>query len=541
MHLPHGCLPMSGLRAQASRLVLCTVALLFVGHLWAAPPAGSPAFAFRDTADGVSCHAFDVATIMAWPGQQVPWVDAAGQAGGAKPFDTQRLGGADTPRALRFNVLALVKAWATGQADNEGFLIAPVGAPTAAAKSSLAYTETNRKVVLTGGADFYSREAEDVGLRPSLRVVHADGAVELLSPQADAGLDCSTHSGLGNRDTLHIGPDSKGVLRFDLSRLRKGSAANAKAAELVLVRTNAGIWSEGALGVFRLTTPWTQVFEKPSRGLAAAFSGDRDISKHPAVLFADAFDGGKMRKGWNTNDMVRARVVPPEAAPTAAGPLLTLASLRATIPRGENLGLDLRFDFPRTPGKPDTSEAYLRYYLRLGPEWASSPDSGKFPGLAGTYGRAAWGGRGWHGMEGWSARGSFLKTAPIGHPARDYLVLASYVYHSKSSSGYGEILPWGGSYGTAFVKPGRWYCIEQHIKLNTPGREDGVLRAWVDGQPVFERRDLRLRDTLNLGIENAWMDLYMGGSQTALRDMSIQIGQVVVATQYIGPIGPVVP
>jgi hypothetical protein len=527
-------------RRRLSWLICCAALGWPCASALAAPPPGSVAFAFRDSADGASCHAFDVALSLAWPGQAVPWVDAAGQAGGAKPFDTQRLDGAKTPRALRWNVLALVKAWATGKADNEGFLIAPVGSAAAVvAKDNLAYrNKADAQVVLTGGADFHSREAEDVGLRPSLRVVHADGAVELLSPQADAHLDCSTHSGLGAGDTLHIGPNSKGVLRFDLSRLRKGNAANATAAELVLVRTNAGVWSDGALGVFRLTTPWTQVFAPPARGLAGAYSGDRDIDKHPAVLFADSFDSGKLRKGWNTNDMVRARVVAPEAAPTAAGPLLTLASLRATIPRGENLGLDLRFDLPRTAGKPDTSEAYLRYYLRLGPEWANSPDSGKLPGLAGTYGRAAWGGRGWHGMEGWSARGSFLKTAPAGHPARPYLTLASYVYHSKSASGYGEIFPWGGSYGAALVQPGRWYCVEQHVKLNTPGREDGVLRAWVDGQPVFERRDLRLRDTAAVGIENAWMDLYMGGSQTALRDMSIQIGQVVVATQYIGPMAP---
>ncbi len=531
-----------------TRQVVCCLAAVLVlvaaastgSTARAAPPPGSPAFAFRDTVDGITCHAFDAVTLLGWPGTEVPWVDAAGVAGGAKAYDTQRLDGAKTPRALRWNVLALVKDWASGKADNEGFLIAPTGSPIAVAnKDALAYTDkAATKAVLSGGADFHSREAEDVGLRPSLRVVHADGAVELLSPQADAGLDCSTHSGLGGRDTLHIGPNSKGVLRFDLSRLRKGSAANAKVAELVLVRTSAGVWSDGALGVFRLTTPWTQTFEKPARGLAAAFSGDRDIDKHPAVLFADNFGTGKLRKGWNTNDMVRARVVAPEAAPAAGGALLTLASLRATIPRGENLGLDLRFDLPRAPGKPDTSEAYLRYYLRLGPEWAASPDSGKLPGLAGTYGRAAWGGRGWHGMEGWSARGSFLKTAPVGHPARPYLTLASYVYHSKSASGYGEIFAWGGSYGAALVQPGRWYCIEQHIKLNTPGREDGVLRAWVDGQPVFERRDLRLRDTATIGIENAWMDLYMGGSQTALRDMSIQIGQVVVATQYIGPLAP---
>ena len=92
--------------------------------------------------------------------------------------------------------------------------------------------------------------------------------------------------------------------------------------------------------------------------------------------------------------------------------------------------------------------------------------------------------------------------------------------------------------GAALVVPGRWVCIEQHVRLNTPGKEDGVLRAWVDGQPVFARRKLRLRDTLEVGIENAWFDLYMGGQQAALRDMSINIAQVVVASRYIGTLAP---
>jgi hypothetical protein len=514
--------PAAGLR-RAAALLLC----LWATITWAAPP-GSAAFPFRDTEDGVTCHAFDVALWLGWPGHSVPWVDAAGVARGPKAYDVQVLDSRNPPKLVRWNVLALVKEWALnkdGKAENEGFLIAPLGA--------------NGTGKGGGGADFHSREAEDVGLRPTLRIVHADGAVELLSPSADAGLDCSTHSGLGARDTLHIGPDSKGVLRFDLSRLRKGTGADAKAAELILVRsTAAGVWSDGALGVYRLTTPWTQGFEKTPRGVASGFSADQGISKHPAVLFADSFEAGKLHKGWGTTNMVRSRVVGPEAAPGPGNQIMALASVRATIPRGENLGLDLRYDLPRTPGKPDIQEAYLRYYLRVGPEWLASPDSGKFPGLAGTYGRAAWGGRGWHGMEGWSARGSFTKTPPPNHPASKRLTLASYVYHSKSPNIYGDIMAWGGSLGAGLILPNRWYCVEQHIRLNTPGREDGVLRAWVDGQPVFERRDFRFRDTLEVGIENAWMDLYMGGSQTALRDMSIQIAQVVVATSYIGPMSP---
>jgi hypothetical protein len=483
--------------------------------------AAAPAFAFRDSADGISCKYFDVALGLHWPDESVSWVDAAGLAGGSKAFDTQLLESRQPPRVLRWNVLALVKAWASGTVANEGLVLAPLGVKSG------------------GGADFHSREAADVSLRPSLRVQHANGAVEFLSPQADAHLDCSTFTGLGAREVLHIGPGSVGVLRFDLAKLRKGPASAVAAAELILVRNaETSVWSDGMLGVYRLSTPWSQPFEAPPSGLAAAFSGDRGIESHPAVLWVDTFAAGKLKPGWNKAQMVAAKVQPPVAAPAAGNQLLVLPGLQATVPKGEHLGLDLRYDLPKGADKLPLHEAYFRYYLRLGPEWVDSPDTGKLPGFAGTYNRAGWGGRGWNGMQGWSARGSFSKSLPAPHPANGLLPLGSYVYHSKSASPYGDVFVWGGSNGVAMIKPGRWVCIEQHIRLNAPGREDGVLRVWVDGQPVFARRNLRLRDTPAVGIENVWFDLYMGGQQPALRDMGIQIAHVVVASRYIGPLSP---
>ena len=55
---------------------------------------------------------------------------------------------------------------------------------------------------------------------------------------------------------------------------------------------------------------------------------------------------------------------------------------------------------------------------------------------------------------------------------------------------------------------------------------------------MFERTDLRLRDNPRVKIEYAWMNVYVGGQQVALRDMSLNIANVVIAAKYIGPMAP---
>ena len=40
----------------------------------------------------------------------------------------------------------------------------------------------------------------------------------------------------------------------------------------------------------------------------------------------------------------------------------------------------------------------------------------------------------------------------------------------------------------AKLETNRWYSIEQYLKLNTPGKHDGVLRAWAGGRLVLEKR-----------------------------------------------------
>ncbi|MDM4015166.1 polysaccharide lyase [Roseiconus lacunae] len=200
-------------------------------------------------------------------------------------------------------------------------------------------------------------------------------------------------------------------------------------------------------------------------------------------------------------------------------------ALRIRVDEGGHYGVSLEYRFAKQLGS-EPEEIYFRYYLRLASDW-SPKYGGKFPGIGGTYGRAGWGGRKVDGTDGWSARGLFggLKggKTPIGY----------YCYHADMPGKYGENWYWdrGGFPG---LERNRWYCIEQYVKLNTPGMNDGVLRAWVDDQLVYEKADVRMRHVDELKIETVWINVYYGGSWTAPADYHLFIDDVAIGRTRIG-------
>ena len=71
-------------------------------------------------------------------------------------------------------------------------------------------------------------------------------------------------------------------------------------------------------------------------------------------------------------------------------PLLGYA-LRVEIPEGTNTGMSVGYEFADKLGY-EHDQIYFRYYIRIAADWLTL-DGGKFPGIAGTYGVAGWGGR----------------------------------------------------------------------------------------------------------------------------------------------------
>ncbi|MEA3224861.1 MAG: hypothetical protein U9Q07_02840 [Planctomycetota bacterium] len=201
-------------------------------------------------------------------------------------------------------------------------------------------------------------------------------------------------------------------------------------------------------------------------------------------------------------------------------------AIRIKVDRGGHYGASIIYRFKDQIGA-EPEEIYFRYYLRFADDW-DPQGGGKLPGISGTYNLAGWGGRPSNGRNGWSARGLFKKQSdgktPVGY----------YCYHADMRGRYGSGWTWEQE-KRGYLANNRWYCIEQYAKMNTPGNNDGILRAWVDGKPAFEKTDIRMRDVDTLKIEAVWLNVYLGGTWTARSNHHLYIDNVAIARNYIGP------
>jgi hypothetical protein len=247
----------------------------------------------------------------------------------------------------------------------------------------------------------------------------------------------------------------------------------------------------------------------------------------PQVILHCDFDADTWLQQWGlSNAPERTQLV--QADPERKFQPLRGRALRVHVEQGGHYGLSLEFPFKKRIGH-EPEEVYFRYYLRFADDWTPRR-GGKLPGFGGTYGRAGWGGRPVDGTDGWSARGLFDGQkdgrTPIGF----------YCYHMDMKGVYGSNWVWDRD-KLGFLENNRWYCIEQYVKLNTPGQPNGVLRGWVDGGLAFEKTDVRFRAVDTLKIEAVWINIYLGGTWTAEQDHHLYLDEIVISKQPIGPLG----
>lgn len=182
----------------------------------------------------------------------------------------------------------------------------------------------------------------------------------------------------------------------------------------------------------------------------------------------------------------------------------------------------LRVAYPATTSSPSDSEATglrggggfytspaalegsdhacLRYQVRF-PDGFDFVKGGKLPGLYG--GDAPSGGHQADGYNGFSLR---LMWREDGQGEL-------YTYVAEPQDAYGVSI----GRGNWRFPRGEWVSVELEAMLNTPGKQDGVVRVWVAGQPVVERTDIVYRDTPALGVDGLMFSTFFGGTGESWR------------------------
>lgn len=471
--------------------------------------AADPRFELYDGPDGANCKYFNAGGRIAWQHRLGDWRDANGQAQGEKPFAQSSIRAGGGGRALEWDVTDLVGGWLEGKYPNSGLLLATLPGPRSATVA------------------FVSREAGEVEARPRLVLSLAGDAPKVLSPIADAWLDCSTAYALGAKGELRVGDSAHSALQFDLATL-----AGRKIDRATLVLTTLNMQAFGsAIGIFRLDPPVSATVAVSHTGIASAYPRDVGIAKNPDVLFATGFESSSWRSEWSyISDGSHADRV--DRDDTQRFKPLFGHALRVEIAQGDNFGLDMGFDFKDKLGY-EPEEVYFRYYLRFADDWDPTVDGGKLPGLAATYGKAGWGGRRADPSIGWSMRGHFNRALSSSNPLHGRTTIGTYAYHADMDDQFGDAWDWMND-GLGVLERNHWYCLEQYFKVNAVGAKDGVLWAWVDGALALEKTGIYVRDVDSIKIEKVWMNVYHGGTAVAARPLHLYIDNVVVAKKPIG-------
>ena len=458
---------------------------------------------------GASRDYYNSAGELPWKNFMGDWRDAKDVAQGKTAYAAATVEDDDEGRFVDWDVTSLVREWRDGKQQNQGFFL--------------------RTIKRGGTIVLCSREHAQEKHRPRLIVVGENVSKE-LSPQADTHLTKSTYRSQGKANELRVsgGPDNV-LIRFDLATTKKLGQLSKATLRLYTIRQ----YGAADVGVFRCQQGHDLPQTDPIPGLASQYPGDKGISKDPDVVFATGFESSKWNDEWTyAGKMAVIDTVSADAERKFE--LLKGKALRVKIAKGSTGALNTLFKFKKETGE-EPDEIYFRYYLRLGANWNQTLQGGKMPGISGTYGVAGWGGRKVNGTNGWSARGSFGLSIPKHNPLGGLHPLGTYCYHADMKGTYGDIWGWHNDY-RGFLENNRWYSIEQYLKMNTPGKKDGVLRAWVDGRIAFQKQDIRFRHVDKLKIEQIWMNVYHGGTKPSPYDQHLFIDNVVIARQYIGPI-----
>lgn len=274
-------------------------------------------------------------------------------------------------------------------------------------------------------------------------------------------------------------------------------------------------------------------------GLAAKYPNDAGIEMDAAVLFADNFESGDLKK-WEEK---RGGIKVAETAPNNGR-----YAVETTAIRGKNEGGDAIKWF-----MPGADKVYARCYVKFAKDfqyehhflwlganqrtnrWSSFGKAGLKPN--GTYYSTA--------MEPWFAWG---KNPPPGE-VNLYSYFMDMEIDPKMNKYWGNsFFPPGPERGKAasehrvLPKLDQWQCWEFMIQANSaPDKADGKQAMWLDGVLAGEFTGIKWRIDMDLKVNTFWLEHYCYDPGDPTKQywkdqQTVWFDDVVVATEYIGPI-----
>ena len=282
-------------------------------------------------------------------------------------------------------------------------------------------------------------------------------------------------------------------------------------------------------------------------GLAAKYPGDVGIDKDAAVVFVENFENGTVadigqRWGSINNKGSKPMVLDADVPAGTAG----TRSLQVTATLGQNSGGALYTVF-----KPAADQVYCRFYVKFDKEagyihhfvWLEAESTGAdYPNpQAGS--RPAGDKRFSTALE---PKGDWNSKVP---PPGQWN-LYSYWQEMRIDPKMNKY--WGNSFTPnppVLIPRDKWICAEFMMKANSaPDKADGEQAFWIDGKLAGRFTGIRWRSTNDLKINKLWLEHYIGIGGGAPFEAKayypngkfnrVWFDDVVVATQYVGPLAP---
>ena len=318
-------------------------------------------------------------------------------------------------------------------------------------------------------------------------------------------------------------------------------------------------------------------------------SGETGLAGRSDVVFCEGWESPEW---WTHGYLAYPRQVDPIAARESDVALTSVVGegcvsgrcLKVTMKQFEPVSLALHWPLKNAGLAPE--QLYMRYHLKLGPGFHNEncearngqvvviDQGGKLPGLADMRmpedpgGQCGNGNMTADGVNCWTHRTGFRD---CGQTAREPRVCRrpgaatryhGYIYFFGQQAYTGNPAFWDrdpfgqfkGRGGSCASEPTnlycgvgsdagvlvreRWYALEHFIKMNTPGKADGVIRGWVDGVLAYEKTNVifRIPGHNNLHVRTAWLNVYKGGVYGNCMDSEIWLDQMVLTSDR--PAGP---